>query len=61
MLERTFLGDQEAGHDRILDFSTAVTGTLFFVQTADFLDDLRIVPAGVAEAGATVRARHPIP
>ena len=27
-----------AGHDRILDFSTAVTGSLFFVPTADFLD-----------------------
>ena len=26
-------------YDRILDFSTAVTGSLFFVPTADFLDD----------------------
>ncbi|WP_443729194.1 hypothetical protein [Streptantibioticus parmotrematis] len=27
-------------HDRILDFSRAVTGNLFHVPTKDFLDDL---------------------
>ena len=26
-------------HDRLLDFSTAVTGTLFFVPTVDMLGD----------------------
>jgi putative iron-dependent peroxidase len=53
MLERMFLGDQDASHDRILDFSTAVTGTLFFVPAADFLDDLPDPPGAVAaEAGA---------
>jgi putative iron-dependent peroxidase len=51
MLDRMFLGDQEASHDRILDFSTAVTGTLFFVPATDFLDDLPDPPGGaVAEA-----------
>ncbi len=39
MLERMFLGDPPGNYDRILDFSTAVTGNLFFVPTADFLDD----------------------
>jgi putative iron-dependent peroxidase len=39
MLERMFLGDPPGNHDRILDFSTAVTGGLFHVPTADFLDD----------------------
>ena len=39
MLRRMFLGDPPGNYDRILDFSTAVTGTLFFVPTADFLDD----------------------
>ena len=34
-----FLGAPPATHDRILDFSTPVTGTLFFVPSADFLDD----------------------
>lgn len=40
MLRRMFLGDPPGNYDRILDFSTAVTGCLFFVPTADFLDDL---------------------
>ncbi|MFE7169973.1 Dyp-type peroxidase [Streptomyces sp. NPDC057616] len=45
MLERMFLGTQDADHDRILDFSTALTGSLFHVPTADFLDDLPDPPA----------------
>jgi putative iron-dependent peroxidase len=57
MLERMFLGDKEASHDRILDFSTAVTGTLFFVPTADFLDGLPDPPgAGALTAASTVAA-----
>ncbi|GLZ48108.1 peroxidase [Actinomycetospora sp. NBRC 106375] len=39
MLENMFLGTADAHHDRILDFSTATTGNLYFVPTADFLDD----------------------
>jgi putative iron-dependent peroxidase len=39
MLENMFIGDPPGSHDRLLDFSTAVTGTLFHVPTADFLDD----------------------
>jgi porphyrinogen peroxidase len=38
MLVNMFIGDPPGNHDRILDFSTAVTGTLFFVPTADFLE-----------------------
>jgi putative iron-dependent peroxidase len=34
-----FVGNPPGRYDRILDFSTAVTGNLFFVPTADFLDD----------------------
>jgi porphyrinogen peroxidase len=52
MLERMFLGDPPASHDRILDFSTAVTGTLFFVPSADLLDDLPDPPAGAGEIHA---------
>jgi porphyrinogen peroxidase len=40
MLERMFIGEPPGNYDRILDFSTAVTGNLFFVPSADFLDDL---------------------
>ncbi|MDK0523578.1 Dyp-type peroxidase [Streptomyces sp. ML-6] len=38
MLRNMFLGDPPGTHDRILDFSTAVTGTLFHAPRADFLD-----------------------
>ncbi len=40
MLENMFIGKPPGNYDRILDFSTAVTGTLFFVPPAGFLDDL---------------------
>jgi putative iron-dependent peroxidase len=40
MLRRMFLGDPYGTYDRILDFSTARTGSLFFAPTSDFLDDL---------------------
>jgi putative iron-dependent peroxidase len=40
MLRRMFIGDPYGTYDRILDFSVAVTGSLFFVPTAAFLDDL---------------------
>ncbi|MEV7326294.1 Dyp-type peroxidase [Streptomyces sp. NPDC093970] len=45
MLRNMFLGTENARHDRILDFSTAVTGTLFHVPSGDFLDDLPPAPA----------------
>jgi putative iron-dependent peroxidase len=44
MLRNMFLGDPPGNTDRILDFSTAVTGSLFFVPTADLLDDLPPAP-----------------
>jgi putative iron-dependent peroxidase len=40
MLSNMFLGDPPGNTDRILDFSTAVTGGLFFVPSADLLEDL---------------------
>ncbi|MBW3009973.1 Dyp-type peroxidase, partial [Acinetobacter baumannii] len=40
MLENMFLGNEQGNLDRLLDFSTAQTGTLFFVPTVDFLDGL---------------------
>ncbi|MFG2640463.1 Dyp-type peroxidase [Streptomyces sp. NPDC048370] len=48
MLRNMFLGDPPGVTDRILDFSTAVTGGLFFVPTADLLDDLPAPPAAAA-------------
>ena len=44
MLRNMFLGDRPGVHDRILDFSTALTGCLFHVPTTTFLDDLPAAP-----------------
>ncbi|WP_371516344.1 Dyp-type peroxidase [Kitasatospora sp. NBC_01300] len=38
MLRNMFVGRPPGTTDRLLDFSTAATGSLFFVPTADFLD-----------------------
>jgi putative iron-dependent peroxidase len=40
MLENMFIGRPPGNHDRLLDFSRAVTGSLFFVPAATFLEDL---------------------
>jgi porphyrinogen peroxidase len=58
MLERMFFGDPPARHDQILSFSTAVTGTLFFAPSVDFLDDLPDMPAlaDATQRGDEVRA-----
>ena len=53
MLANMFLGRPPGNHDRILDFSTAVTGCLFFVPSQDFLDDLPAPPAQATAAGAS--------
>jgi porphyrinogen peroxidase len=39
MLENMFVGKPPGTTDRLLDFSTAVTGGLFFVPSGAFLDD----------------------
>jgi porphyrinogen peroxidase len=39
MLKNMFLGKPPGTYDRLLDFSRAVTGNLFFVPTVEFLDD----------------------
>jgi putative iron-dependent peroxidase len=61
MLTNMFLGDPPGNYDRILDFSTAVTGNLFFVPTAKFLDDLS--PAAPIEQTIAEAAdqRSPVP
>lgn len=40
MVRNMFIGDPPGNHDRLLDFSTAVTGTLFFVPSQTLLDSL---------------------
>ncbi len=51
MLVNMFVGNPPGNYDRLLDFSTAVTGNLFFVPTATFLDDVTPDPqAGPSSA-----------
>ncbi|WP_327371580.1 Dyp-type peroxidase [Streptomyces sp. NBC_01217] len=67
MLRNMFLGSPPATHDRILDFSTAVTGTLFYTPSADFFDAPPPSPAATAAealpapASAPVAAQAPVP
>ena len=39
MLNNMFIGSPEGNYDRILDFSTAKTGSLYFVPTFNMIDD----------------------
>ena len=50
MLINMFIGDPPGTTDRILDFSTAVTGSLFFAPAADFLENPPDPPYGSAAA-----------
>jgi len=53
MLENMFIGRPAGNYDRILDFSTAVTGGLFFIPTATFLDSVSPdLPAPAASASS---------
>jgi putative iron-dependent peroxidase len=45
MLGRMFVGVPPGSYDRLLDFSTAMTGTTFFAPTAAMLQDLAEPPA----------------
>ncbi len=58
MLENMFIGKPPGNHDRILDFSTAVTGGLFFVPPADFLEDPTVAACDVQET-ATAETETP--
>ena len=55
MLTNMFVGKPPGTYDRILDFSTAITGNLFFVPNADFLDD----PPGFSAAAASAADGQP--
>lgn len=62
MLDNMFIGNPPGNYDRILDVSSAVTGTLFFVPTASFLDGVSPdapapAPRATPAAGAPAAAR----
>jgi putative iron-dependent peroxidase len=50
MLTNMFIGRPPGNYDRLLDFSRAVTGNLFFVPSTDFLDG--VTPEVAAPEGA---------
>ena len=51
MLDNMFLGDPVGNYDRILDFSTAVTGTLFYIPSAQLLEDIDSLPPASSPDG----------
>jgi putative iron-dependent peroxidase len=61
MIENMFIGRPPGNYDRLLDFSRAVTGNLFFVPSATFLENVtedQTRPA-VAESPAAPAAVEP--
>lgn len=52
MLENMFIGRPPGNYDRLLDFSTVLTGNLFFVPSATFLDAVGADPT-TSDAAAT--------
>ena len=50
MLTNMVVGDPPGNYDRLLDFSTPITGTLFFVPSADLLEALADRQPGAADA-----------
>jgi putative iron-dependent peroxidase len=53
MLERMFVADAEGVYDRLVDFSTPVTGTNFFAPSLDVLEALADAGAGGAATGSS--------
>jgi putative iron-dependent peroxidase len=62
MLENMFVGQPPGNYDRLLDFSVAKTGNLFFVPSATFLENIADddQAAGVSQEPA-VRVPKPAP
>jgi putative iron-dependent peroxidase len=61
MLENMFVGRPAGNYDRLLDFSRAVTGNLFFVPTATFLENLGENPLADAAPSPVTITAEPTP
>jgi len=61
MLENMFVGRPPGNYDRLLDFSAAKTGNLFFVPSATFLENIGddAPPAGQTLSDAPAVATSP--
>ncbi|WP_198972331.1 Dyp-type peroxidase [Xylophilus sp. ASV27] len=57
MLDNMFIGHPPGNYDRLLNFSRAVTGSLFFVPTQTFLDD--VAPARIDGGPGAAAAAAP--
>ena len=58
MLINMFVGRPPGNYDRLLDFSRAVTGTLFFVPSATFLDNVPAEDAAPSSANPPADERE---
>ena len=61
MLENMFIGRPPGNYDHLLDFSRAVTGNLFFVPTATFLENITEDGPAVSIPSAVSPAAEPAP
>jgi len=59
MLTNMFVGSPVGNYDRLLDVSTAVTGNLFFVPSADLLESLGADEPAAPGAGDTTPPSGP--
>ena len=61
MLENMFIGRPPGNYDRLLDFSRAVTGNLFFVPSATFLENVTedAAPSAVSTVGKPAPSLSP--
>jgi putative iron-dependent peroxidase len=61
MLENMFIGKPPGNYDRILDFSRAVTGNLFFAPTATFLENVTVDTPPAAPTVDPPQPTSPVP
>ncbi len=57
MLDNMFVGQPPGNYDRLLDVSKAVTGSLYFVPPASFLDD--VMPEPPVGGGTSITTNEP--
>jgi putative iron-dependent peroxidase len=61
MLENMFVGRPPGNYDRLLDFSRAVTGSLFFVPSASFLESIAEDQPAATDTSAAPTVEDPSP
>ena len=61
MLENMFIGKPPGNYDRLLDFSRAITGNLFFVPSATYLENVAEDQPAAAVPSAVPAAVEPTP